>query len=150
MGGVFLSHKAQSIALGAVFLGPVAARPACGNFSFRMQDPAVRKRAEELLGIAVRTLPGGPRLQSQVEALQELLDWAGKEINLTLESDNQTDVTIYHVGNLGRFFSRTVKLVPGTYTIVGSRPGYRDTRKTVKIGSEESITRLTITCSEPI
>jgi tetratricopeptide (TPR) repeat protein len=116
----------------------------------RMQDREVRERAAELLSIAERTSPGGPRLQSQVEALQELVDWASREIDLTLDSDNQTDVTIYHVGNLGRFFSRTVKLVPGTYTILGSRPGYRDTRKTVKIGTKESITRLTITCSEPI
>lgn len=116
----------------------------------RMQNREVRERARELLRIAENSLPGGPRLQSQVETLAKLVEWAGTEISVTLESDNLTDVTIYHVGHLGRFIERTVSLVPGTYTIVGSRAGYRDTRQTVEIGTEASSTRLTITCSEPI
>lgn len=46
-----------------------------------------------------------------------------------LASDNLTDVQIYRVGRLGSFESRQIELLPGKYTAVGTRAGYRDVRR---------------------
>ena len=69
---------------------------------------------------------------------------------VTLNSDGLTSVQIYHVGRLGQFTSQQLELRPGTYTVVGSRPGYRDVRKTltVKSGAQQQI--LDIRCEEAI
>ena len=116
----------------------------------RLQDEAQLERARQLLSYARHIDPQGPKLQSQIAALDTLLKKAARPITLTLESDNQTDIAIYHVGRIGMFFSTQVSLKPGTYTVVGSRVGYRDVRKTLTIDADGSDYRLVITCEEPI
>jgi tetratricopeptide (TPR) repeat protein len=115
----------------------------------RLQDPGVRKEVSQLLAYAAQYQPGGNRLTGQVDRLQSMLSKASTQIRITLESDNQTEITIYHIGRLGRFISKEIDLVPGTYTIVGSRTGYRDVRKTVTI-TGDSDNRFRIACNEPI
>lgn len=116
----------------------------------RLQDTAQRQAAEELLRYASLVSDRGIRLQSQIAELRLLVGEAGKDISVTIESDNQTDITIYHVGQMGHFFSRDITLKPGTYTVVGSRMGYRDTRKTIEIDSKTDRKRFIILCNEPI
>ena len=57
---------------------------------------------------------------------------------------------IYHVGRIGAFFSHRIVLEPGTYVVVGSKPGYRDVRKEVTIAADGGAYRLDIRCEEPI
>jgi len=116
----------------------------------RLQDKLQHQAAEELLRYASLISDPGVRLQSQVEELRLLVTEAGKDISVTIESDNLTDIAIYHVGQMGRFFSRDISLKPGTYTVVGSRVGYRDTRKTIEIDSKTDRKRFIILCNEPI
>jgi hypothetical protein len=46
--------------------------------------------------------------------------------------------------------SRTVELRPGTYVIVGTRDGYRDVRRTVRIGADGSQESINVRCEESI
>jgi hypothetical protein len=57
---------------------------------------------------------------------------------------------IYHVGRLGQFTTKQTELLPGDYTIVGSRPGYRDVRKVVRIRPGVSQPSLLVRCEEKI
>ena len=41
----------------------------------------------------------------------------------------QTEVSIYRVGRLGAFDRKDVELLPGRYTVVGMRAGFRDVRR---------------------
>ena len=116
----------------------------------RLQDEGQQAAAAGLLAYARQIQPRGPRLKSQIETLETLLKTSRTPVAVTLESDNQTQVTIYHVGRLAPFLTKTIILKPGTYTVVGSRSGYRDVRKQITISMDGSEHRYDIRCEEAI
>jgi hypothetical protein len=67
-------------------------------------------------------------------------------INVTIESDNNTEVAVYKVGKLGKFSKRELKLRPGTYTVVGARNGYQDVRQKIVLKPGQASLRVTIKC----
>jgi len=71
-------------------------------------------------------------------------------VRLRLESDGQTQVVIYRVGQYGTFSTRDVELLPGRYTVVGTRNGYRDVRREVVLPPGAAPAALTVRCEEPI
>ena len=71
-------------------------------------------------------------------------------LTVQLVSDNLTDVSIYKVGKLGSFESQQIDLRPGTYVVVGSRPGYRDVRLEFQVGPEIDLQPIVVRCEEPI
>lgn len=94
----------------------------------RLTNPPVLEDASALLEEASGVAARGPRLAAQLQRLEQLIAIASEPLDVVLESDNFTEVTVYRVGKLGTFSSRQLKLRPGTYTAVGSRAGYRDVR----------------------
>ena len=66
------------------------------------------------------------------------------------ESDNQTNVVIYKVGTLGVFGSRTLELRPGPYVVVGTRDGYRDVRRNIRVDPAGNMPPVVIRCEEAI
>ncbi|HEX7013243.1 MAG TPA: protein kinase, partial [Steroidobacteraceae bacterium] len=99
----------------------------------RLFSQPVRAAAAQALERA-RAIPNpGPVLTRQVATLSEWLARAEVPVKVALESDNLTSVTIYRVGQLGTFSQRSLELVPGTYTVVGTRPGYRDVRRQIQV-----------------
>ena len=71
-------------------------------------------------------------------------------IEVTLKSDELTEITIYRVGRLGHFLTRTLELRPGTYTIAGARDGYKDVRHTLRIRPGQGPTQIVVQCTEKI
>ncbi len=69
-----------------------------------------------------------PVLARQLSIISSLLDVALTPVQITLKSDNLTNVTLYKIGTLGNFEERTLTLTPGDYIAVGTREGYRDVR----------------------
>ena len=67
-----------------------------------------------------------------------------------LRSDNETSVVIYRVGQFGHFLEKRVSLLPGSYIVMGSRPGFRDVRKALKVQAGISPVIIDIRCEEPI
>ncbi|MGB7932226.1 MAG: hypothetical protein WCH04_08375, partial [Gammaproteobacteria bacterium] len=59
-------------------------------------------------------------------------------------------VVVYHVGRLGQFRNHRLELRPGTYTAVGSRPGYRDARIVFTVQPGGAPQSVEIHCREPI
>ena len=102
--------------------------------------------AEKLLAAASEPPPGEPLLVEKIERLKALVTQARIPVAVTLESDGQTRVSVYHVGNLGVFIDHQLELTPGTYTVVGSRAGYRDVRKTLTVRPGSSPLSLDIRC----
>ena len=72
----------------------------------RLQDKEQRLMAVQLLDYATRISPRGPRLQNQLDILDKQIVDAGTPLTVILESDNLTDVTVYHVGRLGKFSTK--------------------------------------------
>ena len=116
----------------------------------RLASDSVYDEAELLLAEASEAGVAGPRLAGRITDLELLLDSAGTRVRVVLESDQMTEVTVYKVGRLGRFKQHALDLWPGTYTVVGSRQGYRDVRLRLVVDPEGGSAPLEIRCTEEI
>jgi hypothetical protein len=71
-------------------------------------------------------------------------------LRVALASDSLTEVTIYRVGRFGSFERKDVELLPGRYTVVGQRAGYRDVRRELELVPGRDVPTVVIRCEEPI
>jgi eukaryotic-like serine/threonine-protein kinase len=116
----------------------------------RLFSQPVRAAAHETLGRAKSIATPGPVLQSQITKLSDWLSRADQPVPVALQSDNQTQVTIHRIGSLGAFEQRSLELAPGTYTVVGTRPGYRDVRRKIDVMPGEQHGPVVIRCEDKI
>ena len=89
-------------------------------------------------------------LDADRRRLAGLLATAETPVRVALRSDNLTDVVVYRVGRLGVFEARELELVPGRYTAVGTRTGYRDVRREFSIEPGKPPEPLVVRCEEQI
>ena len=115
-----------------------------------MATEAVREEASELLAEAKAVSPAGPVLSSQIARLENLVRLASSPVAVELASDGLTDVVINRVGRLGSFTRHTLELHPGTYTVVGTREGFRDVRLRLVVKPGQQGEPLLIRCEEEI
>lgn len=126
------------------------------NMLFYLEKPNVLEsdahlaNAIGLLQEASKIEPKGPRLAGQLGKLDQLIRIAKTLVQITLESDNLTEVAVYKVGRLGRFYTRDLTLRPGTYTVVGTRDGYKDVRQKMVVKAGEEGLRIILKCEERI
>ncbi len=98
-----------------------------------------------------RDIPNpGPRLESQLDELEQLLLNSQNPIEVQLVSDNLTDVTVLRIGNLGLFEQQTLSLKPGRYVAVGKRIGYRDVREEFIVGFGQTPESVVVRCVERV
>jgi hypothetical protein len=127
-----------------------------GQIDHYLADPA-RLASDEPLANALRVLEAAgdvpaaePRLASKLATLRQMVARAQTPVSVQLRSDGETDVVIYHVGHRGRFLQQQLELRPGTYTVVGSRAGYRDVRRQFVVKPGVAPPVVTIRCEEMI
>lgn len=116
----------------------------------RLSYPSVKDEAVNLLQEAREQAHSGPALQAQVERLAQLLPQLDRPVLLSLISDNSTQVSIPSIGVLGSFGKREIHLKPGTYTVVGTRDGYRAVHQEFTVEPGQQTVTITVTCSAPI
>ena len=87
------------------------------------------------------------RLSSKKEQLEFILNEFSESINITLISDNKTQVTVLNVGSIGVFNQKEIKLNPGKYTFVGKRKGFVTIRRVIDLTQS---TTVKIQCIEKI
>jgi tetratricopeptide (TPR) repeat protein len=116
----------------------------------RMSSLKVLNEAINLLDRARNAVPDGPRIQQQISLLEQAVEVASTPIRIRLVSDNNTEVVVYRVGSLGKFEQHQLDLRPGSYTVVGSRDGYRDVRRVLKVGPGQSTEPVVVRCEEKI
>ena len=116
----------------------------------RLYSPSGRDIARNVLERAAGVAAPGTRLQAQQARLTEQLRQAETPVKVALASDNATDVQIYRIGKLGLFQHRDLELMPGRYTVVGTRQGYRDVRKELNLLPGAQPSTLVVRCEEPI
>ncbi len=115
----------------------------------QLSEQATLRRASTLL-TELAKMDGGPRLESQRRELARLLKRAATPLEVELVSDGETQVTVFRVGRLGSFERRELELRPGTYTVMGSRVGYRDVRIDFRVAPEIELEPIVVRCEEPI
>ena len=116
----------------------------------RLWDPAGRAEARTVLAMAAAA--GNPRQQLAAAArdLEGLAAAAEKPVRLRLESDGLTSIAIYRVGQYGTFTQRDFELLPGRYTVVGMRAGFRDVRREVVLMPGSAPAAVVVKCEETI
>ncbi len=73
------------------------------------------------------------KLTILIQQVTELIATYSQPINLTLLSDNATDVLISNIGRLGKFTKKIISVRPGRYTIRGSQAGCKDIYRTINV-----------------
>jgi len=116
----------------------------------RLWDAAGRAEAKSLIATAGTTGNPRERLAASARELARLAEAAERPVRLRLQSDGQTQVAIYRVGQYGSFATREVELLPGRYTVVGTRNGYRDVRREVVLPPGAGSAAVVVRCEEPI
>jgi hypothetical protein len=116
----------------------------------RLFSQPVRASARDALTRANAIPNPGPLLSKQMATLSDWVARADVPVAVALESDNLTHVTIYRVGELGAFAQRSLELVPGSYTVVGTRPGYRDVRRQINVTPGAPAEPIVIRCEDRI
>ncbi len=116
----------------------------------RLYSPRVRDEAQQFLAALDRETAAGPRIAGERQRLEAALKRATTKVTVRLSSDNATEVTLQRVGPLGRFQDREVALTPGTYTLVGSRPGYKDVRVELTVGPDAPTQQVFVACKERV
>ncbi len=116
----------------------------------RVFSSEMRGAARATLAKASAVPDPGPVLSRQIAEVRSLVESAELPVRVAIASDNLTDVTIYRVGRLGAFEHRAMDLLPGRYTAVGTRAGYRDVRREFTILPGREPPALVIRCEEPI
>jgi tetratricopeptide (TPR) repeat protein len=111
-----------------------------------LDSDAQLENAARLLQDIQAAPPAGSRLRAEADKLGAMIQAAKTPVRVTLESDSLTDVSVYRVGKLGRFGARELSLRPGTYTVAGSRDGYRDERLELVVKPGTEPIRVTIVC----
>ena len=116
----------------------------------RLWDPAGRGEARTVLALAADA--GNPRqkLSAAAQELERLAAAAEKPVRLRLDSDGLTSIAIYHVGQYGTFDRRDFELLPGRYTVVGTRTGFRDVRREVILVPGVQPSAVVVKCEESI
>jgi tetratricopeptide (TPR) repeat protein len=99
----------------------------------RLQSDQVLANAKALLQSLQAVAQPGPQLIQRRDRLQRLVARAEQPIPVVIHSDGLTEVVIYRVGRFGSFNRQQVSLRPGSYTLVGSRDGFRDVYVTLDL-----------------
>ena len=68
-----------------------------------------------------------------------------EEINITIISDNKTQITIQNVSLIGAFNTKEIRLTPGKYILIGKRKDFVTVRKTINLFES---TTVSIQCTE--
>lgn len=116
----------------------------------RLANAAVYEQVVQVYYTGRNLNEEGARLQGQLDELEVLLNKAQVPVEVRLVSDNQTLVTLYQVGELGKFEQHLLSLKPGKYVAVGTRPGYRDVREEFEVGFGNRSAPVTIACTDEI
>src|SRR5690606_38140784 len=116
----------------------------------RLFSQSVRAVAKETLARASAIANPGPVLSKQIQTLGEWLARADVPVPVSLPADTLSQVNISRVGVLGAFEQRSLELVPGSYTVVGTRPGYRDVRRQINVMPGAAPEPVEIRCEDKI
>ena len=102
-------------------------------------------QAARALGDAV-----GARMATQRTELERKLLAMSRPVTVVFMSDNTTQVTLLRVAQLGRFERATRELLPGNYTALGRRTGYRDVRRNFTVKPGAAPAPVVVRCEEAI
>ena len=116
----------------------------------RFAEPAVFEETRDVYFTGRAIEEPAPRLVSQLDTLQGLLESSQIPVSIRFISDGLTDVSLLRIGELGTFEATRVDLKPGRYAAVGRREGFREVREEFTVGFGLTPAVVIVRCDEPI
>jgi len=92
----------------------------------------------------------GHRLTEQLDELEAFLEYSLVPIDISFRSDNETEVTLLRIEDMGMFEQASLSLKPGRYVATGKRSGYREVREEFTVGFGLTPETVIVQCDEPI
>ena len=92
----------------------------------------------------------GPRLKGQLDDLEAFLEYSLVPIDISFRSDNETEVTLLRIEDMGMFQQTSLSLKPGRYVAIGKRSGFREVREEFTVGFGLTPETVIVQCDEPI
>ena len=116
----------------------------------KLWDSNQYNSAQRMLQDAAGIANPGPVLNQQIADLKTVLQRSTTAVDVVLQSNNQTEVTLYRVAKLGAFEQTALQLKPGRYIAAGTRMGYRDVRVEFTITGAPIDGPIRVSCDEMI
>ena len=114
----------------------------------RLSAKGVRDEVTALLDTTADSQAYGARIMGKREKLlQSLTTWT-TPVELTIRSDNRTEVRIRPGRVLGRFRERRLEVFPGDYVLSGRRVGYREVSLQVAVAPGAEALSFEVVCNE--
>ena len=120
------------------------------NHPDSLQSEQGREKATLTLYEAKALEDTGKQWTDQLSRFEDAVILATTPVRAVLESDGVTHVDVYQVGRFGPFHSKELSLLPGSYTVVGHRKGYKDVRITLKVAPGAEHVHQSIICLDRI
>jgi len=109
----------------------------------REHSVTILKEAKALIGEE-------PKWLGNVSKFEEAVIAATTPVPVEIASDGRTSVDVYRVGRFGTFESKKLSLLPGLYTVIGHRKGYKDVRMKLKVDAGSDLVRTSVFCRDRI
>ena len=112
----------------------------------RLQSLAVLNEVSEFIK-EIENLPFEDRLTSKKESLDQIFESNSIWIEITLFSDNKTNLSIKNGVKLGRFKDKKIRIRKGNYIFIGQRKGYITVRKELEVDGRMTVT---LVCTDKV
>ncbi|MDQ8194525.1 tetratricopeptide repeat protein [Coraliomargarita sp. SDUM461004] len=108
--------------------------------------------AAKLFNEAMSSRPSNvaPSQQAEEARIRASLQAQSEEVNVTIESDKRTYVSIIGVLPPDRFKTEELKLFPDVYKVRGTRSGYKSVEFEFKVDANKPNFTITVECTEKI
>jgi hypothetical protein len=118
------------------------------NFAREAAAAGEFRQATDLFNEAVAAKPSVVPLGRAGEELQQLLRQQSQPIEIRITSDNRTLVSIPGYLPPERFRTRSLTILPGNYTIRGTRSNHRDVVIELKLRAGESVPTINVSANQ--
>lgn len=116
----------------------------------RLADNNIRGRANAAINQYEWITQISPKFAQRVEQLKQHLAQENKPLQVTIISDNKTDIKVMGVGNVGKVKSKVIELKPGSYKLEGRCKGFRTQIKPLVVERSDSPIEIELVCVERI
>ena len=99
----------------------------------KLSSQSLYLEAQEIVAEAEQLEHPGRTLKHLISEVLKLLQMYRDPVDVTLVSDNATDIIVSNVGRIGRFERHVLNLRPGQYTIRGSQSGCKDIYLSIEV-----------------
>jgi RNA polymerase sigma factor (sigma-70 family) len=96
---------------------------------------------------AMQAKPAGLAVSDRVRQLQTTLAAQNKPVDVTFTSDGMTWVAIVNFRQPEKLSTNVVRILPGDYTVVGRRKGFRDVEMLLRVRNGEPPPVVSVVCT---